>query len=413
EFGDRIYRQILGFGEYGFPESHSVSFALLAYVSAWLKRHEPAAFLAALLNSQPMGFYTPSQLVQDARRHGVEVLPVDVTASEWECALEREAVRLGFLMVRGFSEAAAKRVVDTRREQAFDSVEDLAHRATLDRRDLKCLAAADALAPLAGHRREAHWSVAGVATGAHILAGAPVAESRPALSPPTEGESLVADYASTGLSLGRHPLALLRSRLARMRYATAEELKRLPSGARARAPGSAGARRGNRHRRPAPGHRLGNRLRDSRRRIRRRQRHRLAAPDRGSAARAAGLEADGSRRNAGARRRSDAPHREAPRRPQRPDPLAAGRITRFSLTPGAGVHLGAAERQRVRPPGLLAREDLVDVHPLVREAGWAAREVEPPDSVALCAGGGDRLVAVLLEAPRPLEAGARVMAPQR
>src|SRR5262249_23117085 len=140
EFGDRIYRQILGFGEYGFPESHSVSFALLAYVSAWLKRHEPAAFLAALLNSQPMGFYTPSQLVQDARRHGVEVLPVDVTASEWECALEREAVRLGFLMVRGFSEAAAKRVVDTRREQAFDSVEDLAHRASLDRRDLKYLA---------------------------------------------------------------------------------------------------------------------------------------------------------------------------------------------------------------------------------------------------------------------------------
>ena len=237
EFADRIYRQILGFGEYGFPESHSVSFALLAYVSAWLKRHEPAAFLAALLNSQPMGFYTPSQLVQDARRHGAEVLPVDITASEWECALEREAVRLGFLMVRGFPEAAAKRVIEARGERAFDSVDDLAHRAALDRRDLKSLADAAALAPLAGHRREAHWSVAGVATGAHILAGAPVAESRPALTPPTEGESLVADYASTGLTLGRHPLALLRSRLARMRFATAEELKRLPSGSRARAAG--------------------------------------------------------------------------------------------------------------------------------------------------------------------------------
>jgi error-prone DNA polymerase len=237
EFADRIYRQILGFGEYGFPESHSVSFALLAYVSAWLKCHEPAAFLAALLNSQPMGFYTPSQLVQDARRHGVEVRPVDVTASEWECTLEREAVRLGFLMIRGFPEAAAERVAEARRERTFASIDDLAHRAALDRRDLKYLAAAGALAPLAGHRREAHWSVAGVATGAHIFAGAPVAEDRPGLSPPTEGESLVADYASTGLTLGRHPLALLRSRLARMRFATAEELKRLPSGARARAAG--------------------------------------------------------------------------------------------------------------------------------------------------------------------------------
>jgi error-prone DNA polymerase len=237
EFADRIYRQILGFGEYGFPESHSVSFALLAYVSAWLKRHEPAAFLAALLNSQPMGFYTPSQLVQDARRHGVEVRPVDVTASEWECTLEHEAVRLGLLMVRGFPEAAAMRVADTRRERAFDSVDELAHRAALDRRELRCLADSGALAPLAGHRREAHWSVAGVVSARHLLAGAPVAESRPALSPPTEGENLVADYASTGLTLGRHPLALLRSRLARMRYATAEELKRLPSGARARAAG--------------------------------------------------------------------------------------------------------------------------------------------------------------------------------
>jgi error-prone DNA polymerase len=236
EFADRIYRQILGFGEYGFPESHSVSFALLAYVSAWLKHHEPAAFLAALLNSQPMGFYTPSQLVQDARRHGVEVRPVDVTVSEWECTLEGEVVRLGFLLVRGFPEAAAKRVAEARR-QAFESVDDLAHRAALDRRELKCLAAAGALAPLAGHRREAHWSVAGIATGKHILAGAPVAENRPALAPPSEGETLLADYASTGLTLGRHPLALLRRRLSRMRFSTADELKRLPGGATARAAG--------------------------------------------------------------------------------------------------------------------------------------------------------------------------------
>jgi error-prone DNA polymerase len=237
EFADRIYRQILGFGEYGFPESHSVSFALLAYVSAWLKRHEPAAFLAALLNSQPMGFYTPSQLVQDARRHGVEVRPVDVTASEWECTLERGAVRLGFLMVRGFAEAAGKRVVEARALEPLQSVDDLAHRASLDRRDLKCLAAAGALAPLAGHRHEAHWSAAGIAPGRHVLAGAPVAESRAVLSPPTEGETLLADYASTGLTLGRHPLALLRPRLSRLRFASAEELKRLPGGAPARAAG--------------------------------------------------------------------------------------------------------------------------------------------------------------------------------
>jgi len=242
EFADRIYRQILGFGEYGFPESHSVSFALLAYVSAWLKRHEPAAFLAALLNSQPMGFYTPSQLVQDARRHGVEVRPVDVTASEWECTLEplpssQAAVRLGFLLTQGLSEAAAKRVAEVRAHKPLHSVDDLAHRASLDRRDLKCLAAAGALETLSGHRRNAYWEVAGIEMRAPILRDAPVVEILPELSSPTEGENILADYASTGLTLGRHPLALLRARLSRLRFATADELKRLPGGARARAAG--------------------------------------------------------------------------------------------------------------------------------------------------------------------------------
>jgi error-prone DNA polymerase len=236
-FADRIYGQILGFGEYGFPESHSVSFALVAYVSAWLKHHEPAAFLAALLNSQPMGFYSPSQLVQDARRHGVEVRPVDATASAWECTLEGEAVRLGLLMVQGFSEAAAQRLVEARAARAFDSVDDLAHRAGLDRRDLAGLAASGALAPLAGHRRHAHWAIAGVETRANIMSRAPVAETRPALASPTEGEDLVADYASLGLTLGRHPLALLRRRLARMRFSTAAELRALPGGRIARAAG--------------------------------------------------------------------------------------------------------------------------------------------------------------------------------
>jgi error-prone DNA polymerase len=273
EFAERIYRQILGFGEYGFPESHSVSFALLAYVSAWLKRHEPAAFLAALLNSQPMGFYTPSQLVQDARRHGVEVRPVDALASDWGCALEttpavalpplldeegkshsppckggvpvaqaeggvvQPAVRLGFCLVQGLPQAGAERVVTARRIRSFDGVEDLARRAGLNRRELKCLAAAGALEALSGHRRNAYWQVAGIETGAHILRDAPVEETPAILPTPTEGENLVADYASTGLTLGRHPLALLRSRLARMRFATADALKLLPGGTPARAAG--------------------------------------------------------------------------------------------------------------------------------------------------------------------------------
>ncbi len=238
-FADQIYRQILGFGEYGFPESHSASFALLVYVSAWFKRYEPAAFCAALLNSQPMGFYSPAQLVQDARRHGVEVRPVDVTVSDWECALEASAaaVRLGLLMVKGLAQASSERIVRARAERAFDSVADLARRAELDRRDLKCLAAADALAALSGHRRMAHWQVAGLETAPVLLRDAPVHETDPELPVPTEGERLVADYASLGLTLGRHPLALLRARLTRKRLATAAEIRAMPHGRFARAAG--------------------------------------------------------------------------------------------------------------------------------------------------------------------------------
>ncbi len=239
EFAAAIYRQILGFGEYGFPESHSASFALLVYVSAWIKRHHPAAFCAALLNSQPMGFYAPSQLVQDARRHGVEVLPVDVHASGWECTLEGgdPALRLGMLMVRSLSQAGAERVAAARGERPFATVEDLACRARLDARDLKALAAAGALRPLADHRRRAYWDVAGVEPPTPVLRAAPVVEAPPCLRPPTEGEDLVADYASLGLTLGRHPLALLRERLERMRLATAAEIRRLPHGRSARACG--------------------------------------------------------------------------------------------------------------------------------------------------------------------------------
>ena len=241
EFAAQIYRQILGFGEYGFPESHSASFALLVYVSSWIKRYHPAAFCAALLNSQPMGFYAPSQLVQDARRHGVEMRPVDVCASDWECTLEPgnpdPALRLGMLMVKGLSEAGAQRIVTARRERPFESVADLARRARLDPRDLKCLAAAGALKSLAAHRRLAYLDVAGVETRPVLLRDAPVAEPTPRLPVPSEGEDLVADYASLGLSLGRHPLALLRDRLRRMRLATAAEIRSLPHGSLARACG--------------------------------------------------------------------------------------------------------------------------------------------------------------------------------
>jgi len=246
EFAERVFSQICGFGEYGFPESHSASFALLAYVSAWIKHYEPAAFLAAMLNSQPMGFYSPSVLVQDARRHGVEVRPVDVTASAWDCTLERgdegaPAVRLGMRLVKGLTEAGVQRIVAAREEQVLSDAGDLARRAALNRRDLANLAAANALARLAGHRRSAHWAVSGIETGgaaeSYLMRDAPAQERLPLLTSPGEGEDIVADYRSVGFTLGRHPLALLRARLKRMRLASALELKAMPNGKPAKTAG--------------------------------------------------------------------------------------------------------------------------------------------------------------------------------
>jgi error-prone DNA polymerase len=237
EFAESIYRQILGFGEYGFPESHSASFALLVYVSAWLKCHHPAAFCAALLNSQPMGFYAPAQLVQDAQRHGVAVLPPDVGASQWDCTLQAGALRLGLRMVGGLGEAAAGRIVAARAAGGFASVEDFAHRAALERRDLRCLAQGGALAALAGHRRQAHWAVAGPGLPGGILREAPLGEPLAQLPAPGEGEDIVADYASLGLTLGRHPLALLRERLQRLQLMPAQALRERPHGSTARAAG--------------------------------------------------------------------------------------------------------------------------------------------------------------------------------
>ena len=245
DFADAIFKQICGFGEYGFPESHAYSFALLAYVSLWMKCHEPAIFLAALINSQPMGFYAPAQLVQDAKRHGVEVRPIDVGASDWDCTLERRldggkhpAVRLGLRLVSTLAQATAERLVQARRRQGFVGVDDLARRAGLDARDLQALAQADALTSLAGHRRQQLWTAAGQERldEGSLLAEAPIverAQEQPDLFEAPEGEAIALDYAATGLTLRRHPLALLRSRLNRRGWRSADELAQLEDGASA------------------------------------------------------------------------------------------------------------------------------------------------------------------------------------
>jgi len=280
-FARRIFAQIQGFGEYGFPESHAASFALLVYASAWLKRHEPAAFLCGLLNSQPMGFYSPSILIQDARRHRVAVRPVAVEHSAWESAVEawageadggpRGAVRLGLREIAGLPRAAAERLVAARRVRPFRDLADLAARAGLARRELDLLAAADALAGLAGHRRQAAWAASAVVQTGYRFAGGggesleaggapgrrsggaggrppsspkappaiprrPVqgdlfaglpgpAEAVPELPAASLGQNLVADYRSLGFTLRDHPLTLLRARLAERRFVTAAQLR--------------------------------------------------------------------------------------------------------------------------------------------------------------------------------------------
>ncbi|NBV17898.1 error-prone DNA polymerase [Janthinobacterium sp.] len=246
-FAKAIFSQIEGFGEYGFPESHAASFALLTYASSWLKCHEPAAFLCALLNSQPMGFYSPSQLVQDARRHGVPVLPVDVAVSGWEAALEAPggqggqgaapAVRLGLNSLFGMRAEAAQRIEDARAIAAFADVADLARRGGLDRHDLQVLAAGNALHALAGHRRAALWQAAGAVPDRDLLRATTPEEDAPVLAAPSEGESIVSDYRSQGLTLGRHPLALLRTQLLAQRFLPASTLSCYTNGQVARACG--------------------------------------------------------------------------------------------------------------------------------------------------------------------------------
>ncbi len=232
EFADRIFRQILGFGEYGFPESHAAGFALLAYASAWIKCHHPAVFLIALLNSQPMGFYAPAQLVRDARAHGVTVRPVDVNHSEWDSSLEEDgAVRLGLRLVKGLSRAGAMRLTTARRKEgAFGSVAEMARRTALGRRDLEALAAADALASLGHHRYAAHWAVAAADQAPPLLVRALPEERMPPLPVPGEARSILHDYRSLGLTLRRHPLALLRSVLRRRGCLSAKEVVERASG---------------------------------------------------------------------------------------------------------------------------------------------------------------------------------------
>ena len=303
EFAESIFKQILGFGEYGFPESHAASFAQLVYVSSWLKRHHPACFLAALLNSQPMGFYPPAQLVYDAKRHGVDVRPLDVTVSGWDCTMEAQqsagpwgsdpdarrstprsaeklgsdpdsgqlilrsaesptksgsdpnfldpdpicgpsqpAVRLGLCLVSGLAIPAANRIAVARAQAPFTSTQDLALRANLDAGDLKALAAADALAALSGHRRQQVWDASALKAAPPLLKGVPVQEELLQLPAASEGEEVVFDYAATGLTLRRHPLSLLREQLSKMNLLTAAQMRDLPHGRLVRACGIVTAR---------------------------------------------------------------------------------------------------------------------------------------------------------------------------
>jgi error-prone DNA polymerase len=231
DFIERIFEQIKGFGSYGFPESHAASFALLTYASCWLKCHEPAAYACALINSWPMGFYSPDQVLQDARRHQIEVRPVDVRHSDWDCSLEpageegEPAIRLGLRMVRGFREDDARRMEAVRQAAPFSSVGDLVQRAHLDARARELLADSGALRGLAGHRHRARWAVAGVEVQAPLFAGLPEQEEmQVALPLPSVGEDMLTDYATLGTTLGPHPVSLLRVALRKRRCRSSREL---------------------------------------------------------------------------------------------------------------------------------------------------------------------------------------------
>ena len=234
DFAERVFQQIRGFGEYGFPESHAASFALLVYVSAWLKYHYPAAFAAAVINSQPMGFYAPSQLVQDARKHNVDVLPVDVNHSHWECTLEQGQLRLGFCLIKGFQASSAATLVECRDAGRFTSMHDFLHRTSLLKSQVEKLAEAGALTNLNPTRRDAVWNALAIAKKPHqrTLFDDLPEDDEPAASLPMmlPEDEVYADYSTTGLSLRSHPLAFQRERLGHLGVIPTEQLARVTTG---------------------------------------------------------------------------------------------------------------------------------------------------------------------------------------
>jgi error-prone DNA polymerase len=243
DFAERTFKQIEGFGSYGFPESHAASFAKIAYASCWMKCHHPDIFCAALLNAQPMGFYQPAQIVRDARDHCVEVRPVCVNASRWDCTLENPPrngeelcpLRLGLRMVRGLANEHAARIVAARGEAPYRSIEEVWRRAGVPPAALEKLADADAFASLGLSRREALWQVRGLGEAPLPLFAAAEGQAREpavALSPMTDGREVVEDYVAVSLSLRAHPLAFLRPELERQGIRACADLARVRDGAR-------------------------------------------------------------------------------------------------------------------------------------------------------------------------------------
>ena len=245
DFAERTFKQIEGFGSYGFPESHAASFAKIAYASCWMKHHHPDVFCAALINAQPMGFYAPAQIVRDARNHGVDVRPVSINHSHWDCTLEAThgkylAVRLGFRQVRGLANVHGAAIVGARGDMPYDAVEDVWRRAGVPRAAIERLAEADAFHPLDESRRQGLWKTKGLGEAPLPLFQA--ADEREARFSPegiepatmlrtmSEGREVVEDYRATQLSLRAHPLSFLRDELDAMGIVRCADLQHIPNG---------------------------------------------------------------------------------------------------------------------------------------------------------------------------------------
>ena len=243
DYAETLFERIKGFGHYGFPESHAASFALITYASCWLKCHEPAAFAVSLINSMPLGFYTPDQIIQDARRHGIGVRPVDVRYSDWDCTLEfprgdtsgKPDIRLGLRLIKGFRSDVADQLMAARAKQPFIDVADMSQRSGLDRHHQGLLADAGALKALAGHRHKARWAVSGIEASLPLFDTARATpETQIQIPMPSAGEDMVADYSAVGMTLGQHPISLIRSQLRARRCIRSSELAKLPHGRRIR-----------------------------------------------------------------------------------------------------------------------------------------------------------------------------------